>query len=236
MNDDLNSVKSGSGARDTYHHGSLREALMAAAEDIIRERGTTGFSLREAARRAGVSPGAPAHHFGDSKGLITAVAARGFQRLAEQLKAASGKAAPADRLKAVGAAYLDFALKNAALFGIMWLRELLDLTDPDYLAAGRAAFNVLEQAATAKEVPVATGPRLPDVEVIAAWAMVHGLAKLVLDGALDAVPREMRLNILDLMPSLWGGPVRPEGRNRPVHPLVAQPIGEPHALPPPRAQ
>lgn len=200
MAQNLNSVKSAASAkRASYHHGNLREALIAGAEEILRERGVTGFSLREAARRAGVSPGAPAHHFGDSRGLLTAVAARGFQRLAEQLKLASQRVQRDARVKAVGKAYLDFARENGALFGIMWMRDLLDQTDCDYLATGRAAFNVLEEAALGQEVPVATAPRVPDASVIAAWAMVHGLARLTLDGALDVVPPETQAQVMELM-------------------------------------
>ena len=199
MADDLNTVKSASKKRESYHHGDLREALLAAAEEILRERGATGFSLREAARRAGVSPGAPAHHFGDSRGLLTAVATRGFERLTERLQDASGGAPAGARLKALGAAYLDFARENAALFGIMWLKDVLDQADPRYLAAGRAAFNVLEQAAMGKSLPVATASHVPHPSVIAAWAMIHGLAKLTLDGALDRLPEEVLGKVLILV-------------------------------------
>jgi AcrR family transcriptional regulator len=204
MPNDLNSVKSGaepsSEKRASYHHGNLRTALIEAAEAILQERGATGFSLREAARRAGVSPGAPAHHFGDARGLLTAVAAGGFVRLAAQLRTAS-EAAPADgRLEAIAVAYLQFARENKALFGIMWLRDLLDQSDPAYLSAGRDAFNVLEQAATGPEAPIATAPRIPDPSVIAAWSLVHGLARLTLDGALDAVPSDFQSKVLRLAP------------------------------------
>jgi AcrR family transcriptional regulator len=203
MSKHLNTVKSpGAAKRGAYHHGDLRNALIQAAEEILVERGATGFSLREAARRAGVSPGAPAHHFGDAKGLLTAVAARGFERLTEELSTASASAASGDRVRALGAAYLKFALENGAIFGIMWLRDLLDQTDTDYLSAGRAAFNVFERAALERDVPVATAPRAPDAPVIAAWAMVHGLARLTLDGALDAAPPTTQAQVLDLMPTV----------------------------------
>jgi AcrR family transcriptional regulator len=206
MNHHLNTVKSREARkREGYHHGDLKNALILASEEILRERGATGFSLREAARRAGVSPGAPAHHFGDARGLLTAVAARGFDRLTEGLLRASENAAPADRVKLIGAAYLNFALENGALFGIMWLRDLLDQTDTEYLRAGRAAFNVFEQAALEQNVPVATAPHVPDAPVIAAWAMVHGLARLTLDGALDAVPQDTQGRVLDLMAAVGEG-------------------------------
>ena len=81
MIDDLNTVKSKPLEGRAYHHGSLRSALIAAAEAVIAERGLDGFSLRETARRAGVSAAAPAHHFGDARGLLTAVAAQAFADL-----------------------------------------------------------------------------------------------------------------------------------------------------------
>jgi AcrR family transcriptional regulator len=208
MSEYLNTVKSevaaGDGKRSSYHHGNLRAALIGAAEEILRERGATGFSLREAARRAGVSPGAPAHHFGDARGLLTAVAAQGFERLAGQLRSAS-EAAPSDgRLGAIAAAYLAFARENGALFGVMWLRDLLDQSDPDYLRAGRDAFNVLERVATGTDTPAAAGPHVPAPEVVAVWSLVHGLARLTLDGALDAVPADYGAQVLALTPRLTG--------------------------------
>jgi AcrR family transcriptional regulator len=201
----LNTVKSSPQARSSYHHGNLREALIAAAEEILKERGTTGFSLREAARRAGVSPGAPAHHFGDTRGLLTAVATRGFERLGHELQIAMAGAPNNDRLKALGGGYLEFARNNGSLFGIMWLRDVLDQTNSDYLAAGRAAFNVLEQAATGRELPVATAPHVPDPAIIAVWAIVHGLAKLTLDGALANLPSEVQSQVVDLLPVIAHG-------------------------------
>ncbi len=78
--------RKGAAARQRYHHGALKDALVAAAEAILLESGVAGFSLRAAARRAGVSPSAPAHHFGDAAGLLAEVAARGFEELARDLR------------------------------------------------------------------------------------------------------------------------------------------------------
>ena len=205
MTNHLNSVKTAPEPRSTYHHGSLREALITAAEEIVGERGATGFSLREAARRAGVSPAAPAHHFGNTRGLLTALAAKGFQRLAHELETAMAEAPSSDRLQSLAAAYLQFAQENGPLFGIMWLREVVDRTDANYLAAGRAAFNVLEQAVTGKDLPVATAPHVPHPTVIAIWAMAHGLAKLTLDGALEGLSSEVQSEVLDLFPAVVNG-------------------------------
>lgn len=198
MNNNVNSVKTK--FRKSYHHGALRESLIESAEEILREKGVAGFSLREAARRTGVSPAAPAHHFGDSRGLLTAVAARGFQRLTEQLRSAVEGVPAQRRLQAVGGAYLKFACNNPALFSMMWMRDLVDPDDDEYLFAGRAAFNVFERAATGVDVVPATAPRTPGAALIAAWAMMHGLARLKLDGALNRVSPEVENEVLDLMP------------------------------------
>ena len=193
----LNTVKS---EQKRYHHGDLRVALVLAAEEILTEKGVNGFSLREAARRAGVSPAAPAHHFKDASGLLTAVATAGFVRLAEHLTRAAEDASPSCRLQALGAAYIDFAQRSPAIFSIMWSRELLKIDDPAYLKAGRAAFNVLEQAAVGRAVPVRTAPHVPSASIIAAWSMIHGYARLVLDGALEGVPPSMQREVLKLLP------------------------------------
>src|SRR5215470_16395265 len=96
------------GRARAYHHGNLQKQLIAAAEEILSEKGVEGFTLREAARRVGVSPAAPAHHFKDATGLLTEVAALGFAELAQMLGDADAKAGPDPRarLAAQGRAYV----------------------------------------------------------------------------------------------------------------------------------
>ena len=180
MTDDLNSVKTtGRG----YHHGALRPALLAAAESVIAERGVDGFSLRETARRAGVSPAAPAHHFGDARGLLTALAAEAFRRFSDALEAADTGASPAERLRSQGRAYVAFALAEPAKFDLMWRYFLLDRDDPDYRAATQRAFTILDRAARGPDAPVDGSYDPAIAPAIAAWSMVHGFARLALDGA-----------------------------------------------------
>jgi AcrR family transcriptional regulator len=102
-----------------YHHGALRAALIEATEALLAERGAEGFSLREVARRAGVSPAAPSHHFGDAAGLLTAVASLGFEALAQALQAgqARGGSDPAPRCASQGVAYVAFAMRTRAASG-----------------------------------------------------------------------------------------------------------------------
>lgn len=172
---------------DRYHHGALRDALVVAAEAIIAERGVDGFSLREAARRAGVSPAAPQHHFGDARGLLTAVATAAFAQLADALAAADAAAGPdhTARLRAQGTAYVAFALAEPARFDVMWRRARVHHDAPAYQAESRRAFQAL--AAAVAGVPPADAPDAPpdraDPRAIACWATVHGFARLALDGA-----------------------------------------------------
>ena len=182
MIDDLNSVK-------TYHHGDLREALIAAAEAVIAERGVEKFSLREAARRAGVSAAAPAHHFGDARGLLTAVAARAFMRFGDALEAADRSGGTrAERIRAQGLAYVRFALAEGAKFDLIWRYALIDRQDPDYAAAGQRAFGILDQAVRGKAAAPSKPGDLAPAPSIATWSLVHGFAQLALDGAFGTEP------------------------------------------------
>lgn len=184
---DLNSDQMG--ARP-YHHGDLREALLAAAESVLRERGVEGFSLREAARRAGVSPGAPAHHFKDVRGLFTAVATRAFEDLARALAAAdsSGPADPKSRLIRQGRAYVAFARARPESFDLMWRCALLDARDPALSEAGARAIGLLAAA---------TGAPPQDPATVAPWALVHGFARLAGDGAFDSDAPGLLDGVLD---------------------------------------
>ena len=105
-----------------YHHGDLRAALLAAAEVELAEAGIEAFSLRQVARRAGVSHAAPTHHFGDGQGLLTALAAEGYRRLLATQAAHEARAAPDARaqLVAAGVGYVDFAMTSPALFRLLF--------------------------------------------------------------------------------------------------------------------
>lgn len=194
MPKDLNSVKiwpsppaGAKGEGRAYHHGALREALISASEAIIAERGVAGFSLREAARRVGVSPAAPTHHFKDARGLLTAVATSAFRDLAAALAAGAeaGSADPLARLRGMGIAYVRFALAQPARFDLMWRMALLDTADADFQAASLAAFDRLAVAVTGKPAGGECKPAAPEPSLVAAWSLVHGFARLALDGAFD---------------------------------------------------
>jgi AcrR family transcriptional regulator len=165
-----------------YHHGDLRAALLAAAEAELAERGMEGFSLRSVAKRAGVSHAAPAHHFGDVQGLLTALAAEGFRQFlaAQAAREAVAENDPASQLVAAGQGYVDFAIARPALFRLLWQSERPDFTDADLGQASLAAYQHLVDQV------MATGGRSTADEA-AAWAVAHGLADLLAAGRLKSV-------------------------------------------------
>ena len=162
-----------------YHHGDLRAALLAAAEAELAEVGVEGFSLRKVARRAGVSHAAPAHHFGDVGGLLTALAAEGYRRFLATQGRHEAVAAPdaAAQLVAAGQGYVAFAMERPALFRLLFGSSRPDYDAPDLQAAAGAAYGHLVDQVTA-----AGGQTLTDVAAV--WAIAHGLADLMAAGRL----------------------------------------------------
>ena len=167
-----------------YHHGNLRAALLEAALELVDEVGAAALSLREVARRAGVSHAAPAHHFGDKAGLLTALAVEGFTRFtAAQLQAAErGGDNPLTRFSWLGWAYVTWAAENRAYFEVMFRPELLRRDDPALHEAGHAAHAVLLDAIRGT-LGTTSEQQLLMLSTVA-WAHAHGLARLWLDGNL----------------------------------------------------
>ena len=167
-----------------YHHGDLRAALLAAAEAELTDRGVEQFSLRAVAKRAGVSHAAPAHHFGDVNGLLSALAAEGFARfLATQRAHEAAAPGQPDRLVAAGLGYIAFATAHPALFRLMFASSRPDFAAPDLHAAGRAAYaHLLENIAELTGTPEPSEDPAALTDATAAWAIVHGLADLMQTG------------------------------------------------------
>jgi AcrR family transcriptional regulator len=170
-----------------YHHGALRAALLAAAEAELAEAGIERFSLRSVAKRAGVSHAAPAHHFGDTRGLLTALAAEGFKRFLATQRAREAAAPPRqpDRLVAAGLGYIEFALAHPALYRLMFASERPDFAASPLVEAGRAAYGHLVENVAEIRGADPVGDEAGMTDVTAAWAIVHGLADLLQAGRLS---------------------------------------------------
>jgi len=196
-------------AKESYHHGDLRRALLQAAAEAITEHGVAALSMRDLARRAGVSHAAPTHHFGDKAGLLTALASEGFDQLAKAL--ATSRLASNSFLE-LGVTYVRFAVTRRAQFEVMFRTDLYHADDPGVSAARRRAADALY--ASVSDLPdgtLAPGRAVvppsepppggfpparpakegvadtvsPDVRMagLAAWSLAHGFATLWLSGA-----------------------------------------------------
>lgn len=174
-----------------YHHGDLRRALVEASLDLIEKEGMDALTLREVARRLGVSHAAPTHHFADKSALLTALAAQGFCRFADAMIHAAEQAGddPIQRLKAIGMAYVVCAVDRPQQFRLMFGSGIQDTSDDvELLSESSRTFSVLTDVVD--EVMVSRGERDPRnalVTVAAAWSIVHGLATLWIDGRLAFV-------------------------------------------------
>ena len=194
--------------RDGYHHGDLRNALVASAVRLIETSGTSSFSLREAAREVGVSANAAYRHFDDKSALMTAVAAFGFRQLATQMvgamaSAAGGRAkgpASVARFKAVGRAYVEFAVAHPELFRVMFgecgaeCRKAEpgdDATEDPWSLLGKTLDALVADGLLATEVR-------PGAE-LKAWSVVHGFASLALDGLAALPSADERAAALDAL-------------------------------------
>lgn len=189
--------------RRSYHHGDLREALLRAAVALIAEVGPRGFTLREAARRAGVSHNAPYRHFRSKEDLIAAVAAQGFRELTRaMLDAAAPQTTAAGRLRSSGLAYVAFALRRPEHFAVMFDTPFSPADHPECAEAAGEAFGTLVRfiEACQQDGSLPQGDTLP--RALAAWSLVHGIAKLAVAGRL---PLPSKAAILQFAESTLGG-------------------------------
>ncbi|MCW2282541.1 AcrR family transcriptional regulator [Rhodoblastus acidophilus] len=168
--------------RRSYHHGRLREALIAAARALISERGLAGFTLAEAAKRVGVTGAAPYRHFADRDALVAALAQDGFSHFNQLLGRAwdGGKPDPVAALRRRGEAYLAFARDEPGLYRAMFGDAGPSRRPAD--GAARAAFD--EQVRACVDVLRFFHAPERDAETLAMqiWAMSHGVADLMLSG------------------------------------------------------
>jgi AcrR family transcriptional regulator len=190
-------------ARSTYHHGGLREALVQAALDMSREHGAAAVVLREATRRAGVTPRAAYRHFADREALLHAAAQAALGVMArtieeEQDQPSTTVAADTDstaQLRAVGLGYIRFALAEPGWFDVAFFAMAGTGAADAPAARGKTGRSPYEQLQDALEVLVAAGRLAPERVADAAvtcWSGVHGFAALTALGPLRELPRELK--------------------------------------------
>ncbi|MDO9707742.1 TetR/AcrR family transcriptional regulator [Paracraurococcus lichenis] len=183
-------------ARRGYHHGNLREALLEATRQLVAERGPQGFTLTEAARRAGVSPSAPYRHFKDREEVLAELCRRGFTLFGERLRAtAAGAASPAEALRRMGPAYLAFAREEPGYYAAMFTFQPTQSGEECEPTAKDGPFDTLASALDGLLPQDGRDRRLVALQV---WALSHGVAMLERAGVpppdSDAPPAEAVLD------------------------------------------
>lgn len=174
--------------KPAYHHGDLRAQLVSVVRDLIETHGPDGFSVAEAARRAGVSSAAPYKHFKDRPELLRAVVSEGMDRLREGMEAAAGQhpRGSLESIAAIGQAYVDFARTGPGVFRLMFSLTEGHENAPELKAKGQAGFAVVLRA-TAERL----GRTMDDPEVqlraYILWTAVHGHCFLIIDRKTDVL-------------------------------------------------
>jgi AcrR family transcriptional regulator len=172
-------------AKGPYHRVNLKQSLLDSAVALIGEVGPQAFTLREVARRAGVSHNAPYRHFRDKDDLLAEVAAQGFDRLSESIRKTMAKGGTAaERLSLAGRGYVQFALQWPQHVLVMFETPPAADQRPEHAAAARRAFQALLDAITAVQAEGGLPQGDPQSFAVVAWSGVHGLAKLAIGGRL----------------------------------------------------
>lgn len=176
--------------RTDYHHGDLRNALLAAAEEELQEKGVEAFSLRSVAKRAGVSHGAPAYHFADVPGLLTALATVAYARfIATQERVQAEAATDAEsQLAAAGLGYIEFAVSHPALFRLIFASDRPQRDAPELAAAADAAFEKLLADVAKLLGHDPAGDSASMSRVMSAWVVAHGIADLMISDRFQRMP------------------------------------------------
>ena len=169
-----------------YHHGDLRRALLDAALELVKEHGPSGITLREAARRAGVTHAAPYRHFADKEALLAALAEEGFTRLGAEATAAIEGSEGVMRLELIGVSYVRFARSNPSQFRVMFGAEIGDKRRyPTLVQADQAVFDLLTEAIRGAQALGELPPGNPARMGLVSWSMLHGVASLIVDGQME---------------------------------------------------
>lgn len=189
----------------------LRTAILEASLALIDKEGVQGLSMREVARRLGVTHQAPYHHFEGRGAILQAIVEEGFSKLGTALTRALKPGGSAlENYAATGHAYVRFALTHSAYFRVMFRPELVPVRDPlKIVAKGDDAFAVLIDCVRALQREGHVGPGDPMPMVLLSWAAVHGIASLTLDGparSQPGLPKETA--VVDALSALIARPLR----------------------------
>lgn len=179
--------------KTTYHHGDLRQGLLEAALTLLKTKDAQSLSLREVARQAGVSHTAPYRHFVDKASLLEAVAEEGFVEFGHYLNeaVASANAEPMESLKATGEAYVRYALDHPTHFRVMFSHFPADLgPDSNLPTTAAGTFQILVDIIAKGQAEGLFKTGDPAELAVGRWALVHGLAMLLLDGMLTGPPND----------------------------------------------
>ncbi|MFE5701056.1 TetR/AcrR family transcriptional regulator [Rhodococcus koreensis] len=179
-----------SAAEQPYHHGSLRQVLLARAESTLERDGVDGLSLRQLAREAGVSHAAPSKHFRDRQALLDALAESGFRRLTAALERAVDQAEPHARARfaALADAYVTFALAHRELLALMYGNKHAPGAASQVVEAGHTSMDLTVRIVTEAQAAGDIGPGDASRIALVAFATFHGIATLAAGGMLDDAP------------------------------------------------
>lgn len=168
--------------KQTYHHGDLRQALITAALTLLQNKDARSLSLREVAREAGVSHTAPYRHFADKAALLAAIAQEGFTEFGSYLNAALTPDQPVKSLQDTGVAYVRYALDHPTHFRVMFSSfPPNEPTDSELYIVSKRTFQILVNVIKSGQAAGVMKAGDPDALALEKWAMVHGLAMLLLD-------------------------------------------------------
>jgi len=170
--------------QDNYHHGDLKNALIDAGINILRQEGVRGLSLRNAAKQAGVSHSAPYAHFKDKQALIAAISTRGLQHLYQEVSriAARYRAQPAAQLFEVAWAYTEFCINDTGLFNIIFSSILEREHDyPEFVDISHQNFALIVDVIENNQQARILRQGDPKLTAVSIWSMVHGFISLVLE-------------------------------------------------------
>lgn len=172
-----------------YHHGDLRNALVSEGLKLLEEAGHSDFTLRDLARRVGVSAAAPYAHFTDKSALLAAIATTGFVRLKAALESAvANDKDPAAQFLHMGSAYVRFGMDHPALYKLMFASEELPAKQgdfPELQGAAEAAFDLLTGLLERMQRQGFLRAGDPEADGLSVWAHVHGLASLIITGRVE---------------------------------------------------